>query len=150
MKAITLDHVSVTVSDLDGSLVFYRDLLGIRMLGTGDEVEGAGPGVTGIPGARFHYADLDLGSGQILELLQYFRPVGKRIRHRIYDPGGGHVALRVDHLPTILRKLKRAGISPRSAPIKLKDPKWWRGATCVYVEDPDGVTVELVERSGKR
>ena len=124
MKAARLDHVSVTVTSI-------VDL-------------------TGVAGARFSYADLDLGSGQILELLQYEHPLGVPIKGHVYDPGSGHIAVRVEDLDETLRRLKRAGISPRSAPMELRDPEWWRGARCVYLSDPDGVIVELVERSAVR
>jgi len=145
-----IDHVSVTVGDLDRSLAFYRDLLGIPMLGRGFEDGSPGANVTGLAHAEFHYADLDLGSGQILELLQYIRPVGVPVTQRVYDPGSGHIAIRVDDLDRMLGRLERAGITPRSAPIKLEDPEWWRGARCVYLTDPDGATIELVERPRRR
>jgi len=145
-----IDHISVTVSDLDRSLAFYRDLLGIPLLGRGEESGSAVASVTGLTDARFYFADLDLGSGQILELLQYVRPKGIRLKPRVFDSGSGHLALRVDNLDNTLRRLKREGILPRAAPVELRGPEWWRGARCVYVSDPDDVTVELVERSSRR
>ena len=147
MRTSGLDHVSVTVSDLDRSLAFYRDLLGIPLLGRGEESGSAVAGVTGLTEAHFYYADLDLGSGQILELLQYVRPKGIRLEARVFDPGSGHLALRVENLENTLRRLKREGILPQGAPVELRDPEWWRGSRCVYLSDPDGVTVELIERS---
>ncbi len=141
-----LDHVSVTVGDLDRSLAFYHRLLGLPILGKGEEKSSAGASVTGLGGAHYRYADLDLGSGQILELLQYLSPVGSPLTQRVYDPGSGHLALRVDDLSAVLHRLAQAGIVARSEPIELQEPAWWRGAKCVYVADPDGVTIELVER----
>ena len=78
------------------------------------------------------------------------RPVGVPVTQRVYDPGSGHIAIRVDDLDRMLGRLERAGITPRSAPIKLEDPEWWRGARCVYLTDPDGATIELVERPRRR
>ncbi len=147
MSTSGIDHVSVTVGDLDRSLAFYRDLLGIPLLGRGEEAGSEVASVTGLTDAHFYFADLDLGSGQILELLQYVRPEGVRLKPRVFDSGSGHIAIRVENLDDTLRRLKREGILPRAAPVELRDPKWWRGARCVYVSDPDGVTVELVERS---
>lgn len=147
MTAARLDHVSVTVADMDRSLAFYHDLLGIPILGRGEE---GGPEVAeilGIRGARFLYTDLDLGSGQILELLQYLSPVGAPHAPNPYDAGSGHLAIRVEHLDDVLDRLRRAGHPPRSEPVDLKEPEWWAGARCVYLTDPDGVTVELVERA---
>jgi catechol 2,3-dioxygenase-like lactoylglutathione lyase family enzyme len=147
MTVVGLDHVSVSVQDLDRSLDFYHGLLRIPILGRGEETSLETSSITGLPGARFLYADLDVGSGQILELLQYLSPKGTPLRPNVYDPGSGHLALRVDDLAAVLIRLQRASVEPRSRPIELQEPEWWKGATCVYVSDPDGVTVELVERS---
>ncbi|HYM40871.1 MAG TPA: VOC family protein [Thermoplasmata archaeon] len=146
MRVLGLDHVSVTVADLERSLGFYHGLLGIRVLGTGVEESPSVTAVTGARAARFRYADLDLGSGQILELLQYLTPRGKPHRPEVYDPGSGHLAVRVDRLEAALGALRHAGFEPRSEPVELDEPAWWAGARVVYVTDPDGVTVELVER----
>ena len=146
MKVLGLDHVSVTVADLERSLGFYRDLLGIPVFGTGVEESPSVAAVTGSATARFRYADLNLGSGQILEILQYLSPKGTPHRPSVYDPGSGHLAVRVDDLDATLVRLREAGIHPRSEPAALSEPEWWAGARVVYVTDPDGVAVELVER----
>jgi catechol 2,3-dioxygenase-like lactoylglutathione lyase family enzyme len=146
MRTLGLDHVSLTVADLDRSLAFYHNLLGIPILGRGEETASGGASISGLKGAHFLFADLDLGTGQILELLQYLRPKGTRRSRRVYDPGSGHVGLRVDDLRKVLSRARRSGFEPRAAPVVLEDPVWWRGATCVYLVDPDGVTVELVQR----
>jgi catechol 2,3-dioxygenase-like lactoylglutathione lyase family enzyme len=45
-----IHHVGITVADLDRSLVFYRDLLGMAVLGRSDD-EDVGV-IVGLPGAR--------------------------------------------------------------------------------------------------
>ena len=146
MRAIGLDHVSVTVRDLARSLAFYHELLGLPMLGTGEERGGAAAKVTGLRGAHFRFADLDLGSGQILELLEYLAPLGTARGHSVNDPGSGHVGIRVDDLASLIERLNQAGFVALSSPVELEGPPWWEGAKCVYVSDPDGVVVELVQR----
>ena len=146
MRARGLDHVSVTVADLDRSLEFYRGLLGIPLLGRGEE---NGPPVahgTRTLSSRFRFADLSLGSGQILEHLQYLRPKNKPLRPTPFAPGGGHIGFRVTDLEAALDRLHKAGVAPQFRPIQLDSPAWWAGARVVYVTDPDGTTVELVER----
>lgn len=146
MRVLGVDHVSVTVADLERSLRFYHDLLGIPVLGTGVEESGSVTAVVGVDRARFRYADLDLGHGHILELLQYLSPKGTPHRSNVYDPGSGHIAFRVDDLDATVAKLKAAGVQARSEPVDLEEPKWWAGARVVYLIDPDGATVELVQR----
>ncbi len=145
MKVRGIDHVSVSVSDLDRSLRFYQGLLGLPLLGRGEE---EGPTLSGPSGdvrSRFRFADLDLGTGQLLELLQWLEPHGVPGRVSVHDPGSGHVGLQVDSLDDALRILATAGFSPRFDPVRLEAPGWWAGARVVYVSDPDGATVELVE-----
>lgn len=150
MRVLGIDHVSVTAADLDRSVAFYHGLLRIPLHGTGVEASPSVASVVGLEGARFRYADLDLGHGHILELLQYLDPVGTPRRPNVIDPGSGHIAFLVDDLDAVLGRLRAAGVEPRSEPATLEEHAWWAGARVVYVTDPDGVTVELVERADRR
>jgi glyoxylase I family protein len=146
MMARRLDHVSVAVGDLERSLRFYHGLLEIPVLGRGEDEGPTIPGPTGSTRSRFRYADLELGDGQILELLQYTRPKRKPLHPTPYSPGGGHFGVRVEDLVSVLNRLRAKGVVPHFEPIRLESPRWWAGARIVYVSDPDGTTVELVER----
>jgi catechol 2,3-dioxygenase-like lactoylglutathione lyase family enzyme len=145
MRIVGLDHVSVTTGDIARSLAFYRDALGlpVRAVGelSGEEVER----ITGIPGARLLSADLDLGRGQVLELIEY---VGSEAGEALAleRPGSGHIGLAVHDVEALHRALVEAGIAVKSAPVELTEPGDWFGARCMTVLDPDGVAVELVER----
>jgi catechol 2,3-dioxygenase-like lactoylglutathione lyase family enzyme len=145
MRILGLDHVSVTTGDIARSLAFYRDLLDlpVRSVGelSGEEVER----ITGIPGARLLSADLDLGRGQVLELLEY---VGAEegVGLPLERPGSGHIGLTVDDVDAVHSALVDAGVAVKSAPVELTEPGDWYGARCMTVLDPDGVAVELVER----
>lgn len=141
-----LDHVSVTVADLDRSLAFYHELLRIPLLGRGED---DGPPVvqgSRTLSSRFRFADLSLGDGQILEILQYLTPKYRPLHPSPFAPGGGHIGLRIADLDDALARLRKAGVAPRFEPIPVDSPAWWAGARVVYVTDPDGTTVELVER----
>ena len=145
MRILGLDHVSVTTGDIARSLAFYRDLLElpVRSVGelSGEEVER----ITGVPGARLLSADLDLGHGQVLELLEYVGAAdgGALALDR---PGSGHIGLTVDDVDAVHHKLVDAGWTVTSAPVELTEPGDWFGARCMTVLDPDGVAVEMVER----
>lgn len=196
MKVRGLDHVSVTVADLDRSLEFYRDLLGLRVREAGEEEGGQMATIVGFPGVRFRYADVELGGGRILELLQYLEPAGTPIAQRTCDPGSGHIAFLVDDIDEIYAELIGAGVTVRSAPVMIEGqddsgpvrvthsmneaaiptenppvpqhagpievmavtqaveadaitievPDYWAGVKVFYAIDPDGVTVEFVQR----
>jgi catechol 2,3-dioxygenase-like lactoylglutathione lyase family enzyme len=145
LTILGLDHISVTTGDIARSLAFYRDVLGlpVRAVGelSGEEVER----ITGLPGARLLSADLDLGRGQVLELLEY---VGSEEGEALAleRPGSGHIGLMVDDVDRLHGALVGAGIPVKSAPVELTEPGDWFGVRCMTVLDPDGVAVELVER----
>jgi catechol 2,3-dioxygenase-like lactoylglutathione lyase family enzyme len=148
MKILGIDHVSVTTGDIATSLAFYRDLLGlpVRAVGelSGDEVER----ITGVDGARLLTADLDLGGGQVLELMEYVGlSEGKALP--LECAGSGHIGLRVDDVDGIRLLLLDAGVDVRSEPVTVSEAGDWFGARCMTVMDPDGVAVELVERARK-
>jgi catechol 2,3-dioxygenase-like lactoylglutathione lyase family enzyme len=141
-----LDHVSVTCADLDRSIAFYRDVLGLPLLGRGDADEPELSVLTGLPGTRLRWAELDLGGGRVLELVEYLHPRGRELRPSVHDAGAGHLALAVEDIEAAYARLVAAGARVRSAPVRLTEEGDWNGVRILYVSDPDGATVELVER----
>ncbi|MBX6748357.1 MAG: VOC family protein [Micromonosporaceae bacterium] len=139
-----IHHVGITVSDIDRSIAFYADLLDGRVLGP---YERSGPrieAVTGYPGVVIKQAFVTARSGPtVVELLQYVG--GSDV---VLDPDNGHVgavhvAIVVADLDARLAALRERGIRSVSDPVTTSAPM--QGFRCVYVLDPDGVRVELVE-----
>ncbi|HET6171148.1 MAG TPA: VOC family protein [Gaiellales bacterium] len=141
-----IDHVGITVASLEAALGFYRDLLGLPVT---DEGEGAGAeldAITGLSGVTMRYAELDLGSGRLLEVIQMITPAGTPLDQRPCDAGATHLALRVDDVDALYGRLVAAGVTVPGRPTTITAPGAWTGARCVYAQDPDGRTVELVQR----
>ena len=134
-----LDHVSVACSDLDRSLAFYRDLLGLALRDRGAGSAGAVGEILGTGDAQVQWADLALPDGRVLELLRL--PGGPP------SAGSGHFALAVAEAEAVHRRLREAGVPLRSEPVTIDDDGDWQGARCFYAEDPDGTVVELIERA---
>jgi catechol 2,3-dioxygenase-like lactoylglutathione lyase family enzyme len=149
MRVKGLDHVSVTCGDLDASIRFYRDLLHLpfRAQGEADEPELAR--MTGLAGARIRWAELDLGGGRILELGEVLEPRGEPVDGDLNAPGRGHIGLEVDGIEDLRASLAGAGVHVRSEPVRLTEPGEWFGVRSLYAEDPDGMLIELVDRSDR-
>jgi RimJ/RimL family protein N-acetyltransferase len=143
-----IDHVGITVSDLGRSLRFYRELLGLTVLDAVHESDADLAALVGLEAADVSIADLATGDGRILELVRFHSPAGTALRQSNRDPGSAHLALAVDDLEATLRRLVAAGVEQLSArPVTLRAPGTsWDGCACVYVRDPDGAFVELVQR----
>ncbi len=143
-----IDHVGLTVADLDRAIEFWCGRLGLRLLHRATETDPDIASLIGQDSVELEIADIDAGDGRIIELIKYTRPAGQPIQARSCDPGSTHVALRVDDLDATLERLEGSQgrrISPR--PVVLHDPGGaWDGVACCYITDPDGIIVELVQR----
>jgi diaminopimelate decarboxylase len=145
--ARTIDHVSVTCTSIERSLMFYRDGLGLAVLQCGAETDERIGAVLALPGARLHFADLALGDGTVVELLEYQSPPGRALRPQPNDPGAAHVALVVDDIDEALRRLRTHGFPSRSSPVLLNDHDGrWKDVRIAYVHDPDGFIIELIQQ----
>jgi diaminopimelate decarboxylase len=142
-----IDHVSVTCTSIDRSLTFYCDGLGLTVLDRGLESSDRIGAVLGLPGARLRFADLALGDGRLVELLEYQSPVGRPLHPQPNDAGATHVALVVDDVDRALRRLRDHGFPSRSESVLLDDHDGtWKDVRIAYVDDPDGFVIELIER----
>ena len=139
-----IDHVGITVRSLERSLAFYRDLLGLRVIEICDE-EDVGE-IVGIPGARIKAADLDVGDGRVFELLEYVGAAGDIVPQSPNGAGCPHVALQVHDIAEVLQRLAGAGHKPAGKVTAITGAIAWQGATVVYLRDPDGAIIELVQR----
>jgi glyoxylase I family protein len=138
-----IHHVGITVSQLDRSLAFYRDLLGLTVVGLSDDEDVAA--IVGLPGARVRAADLDAGNGQLIELLEYRSKNGDGHALSPDTVGSCHLSLEVAEVRPALSRLASAGYLPVSDPVQLSGAGAWQGCTAVYLRDPDGVLLELIE-----
>lgn len=119
-------YAGIRVRDLDRSLAFYTGLLGMRVTGQGTMPHGG------------RYVHLRTpGSPQRLELNWY--PRGSRF-YAPYRRGEemDHLAFVVDDVRKAFRELVRKGVEAAV------DPAHCEG-TEVYVKDPDGIWIELLE-----
>jgi catechol 2,3-dioxygenase-like lactoylglutathione lyase family enzyme len=143
MTVRRLNHVSITVADMDRSLSFWRDLVGLELSGRGTIAAPHLDAIIGFDGLRLEWAELAIPGGGMLELFRYLEPVGDEVRSRACDPGSTHLCFEVDDLDGLVDRLRAAGVPMRSVqPVTIPSGDWagWRD---IYVGDPDGVTIEL-------
>lgn len=140
-----LDHVGFTVFELDRSLAFYRDLLEMKVLWERVYEEGYVQTLVGYPTLRLRCAYLQIpGSAVSMELLEYQNVPREQFELRRADPGNAHLAIAVDDLDGLCRRLKLAGVKFVSEPV-VSTAGYYRGTKTVYVCDPDGISVQLLE-----
>ncbi|MDP8924098.1 MAG: VOC family protein [Chloroflexota bacterium] len=139
-----IHHTGITVTNLDRSLGFYRDLLGLKVrLTMVRDTPDIGE-VVGYPGARIKIAFVGVpGDTVVVELLEYLEPHGAPRDPETRNPAAGHVCFDVEDIHAIYERLAGAGVHVRSnGPVELKQGVN-KGAFALYCRDPDGYTVEL-------
>jgi glyoxylase I family protein len=150
MNVVTrLDHIAVTVSDLDRSLAFYEGVLGFREVER-HRLEGETIStMAGKPNVIMQVVRLSppQGPGILLDLQQYVRPMGPVSNAQLGMANHSHFCFGVEDMETAYRDLKANGVEFVSAPVTFDLGKDWEyGALrVVFLKDPDGFILELVE-----
>ncbi len=123
-------HTMIRVGDLDRSLAFYTDVLGMRLLRRNDYPEG-----------RFTLAFVGYGEesdNAVIELTHNWDTAAYELGNAF-----GHIALGVPDAYAACAKIKERGgkVVREAGPMK-------HGSTVIaFVEDPDGYKIELILRS---
>ena len=140
-------HFAYSCADADRSIAFYCDNLGMELVAD-RVVPGGGyvEAVTGIAGARVRIVHLQ-GYGFNLELLEYEEPRGDTRAREPNHAGSAHMAFVVDDCDAVCAELAAKGVPVRSAEGRPQTVTGGPndGGKCVYLEDPDGNPVELVQ-----
>ena len=125
-------HTMLRVGDLERSIAFYTEILGMRLLRRKD-----------YPGGRFTLAFVGYGEesdSTVLELTHNWDTSS-------YDIGSGygHIALGVDDIVGVCDQIRAKGGNVVREPGPMKN-----GTTVIaFVEDPDGYKVELIAMSSR-
>lgn len=140
-----LFHPGRSVSDLQRSLRFYTGALGIEHSRWQVSDQQYLAQVTGYAGCSLKIGFVQIeGDEPLLELVEHVNPRGIPLQPGSGRPGSLHIAWSVDHLPVLLERLERQGIKPLGEPALLT-AGLWKGARGIFVQDPDGALVELVQ-----
>ena len=122
-------HTMIRVGNLDRSIRFYTDVLGMKLLRQKD-----------YPDGKFTLAFVGYGpeTEHAVVELTYNWGTGK------YDLGNGfgHIALEVEDVYAACAEIKKRGgkVTREAGPMK-------HGSTVIaFVEDPDGYKIELIQR----
>jgi len=125
-------HTMLRVGNLEQSITFYTEILGMRLLRRKD-----------YPGGRFTLAFLGYGDESdttVLELTHNWDTSSYEL-----GSGYGHIAIGVDDIHAVCDQMRAKGGQVVREPGPMKN-----GTTVIaFVEDPDGYKVELIEMSSR-
>jgi lactoylglutathione lyase len=126
-------HTMIRVNNLDESLKFYCDQLGMKLLRKQD-----------YPGGEFTLAFIGYGdekNNMVIELTHNWGTSS-------YDQGNafGHLALGVDNIYKVCDDLKAKGVKV----VREAGPMKHGSAVIAFIEDPNGYKIELIDLAGTR
>ena len=141
-------HGGVTVSDMEASLAFYRDGLGLPL-----EVDALRDTpylheTLALPFTDLRYVLLSIpgAPGSFVELLEYHGLERLPAAARPCDPGSAHLCLQVRDADAAYARLTGLGYRSRSSRAVDVDSGTNAGGKIAYFADPDGFWVELLQR----
>lgn len=144
-----IDHVNIVVSDMERSVHFYTETLGLRR-GFETTLEGEwAERVTGLPGASAYCVFMETDDPTVrLELLQYHSPEGEGLEVNTLPNTVGlrHLAFTLpdaEALTALAEKLRTLGVPLMSDPVEVPFTVANLGKKRLfYFHDPDGVIIE--------
>jgi len=142
-----IHHTGIIVKNLDRSIYFYHDILGLEFSNEPSPwFEGEGlAGAVGVPEARLRQVCLMTSDNSIVELLEYSnRPADNDTAIQQNYLGAMHVALAVDDIYAKKAELEAKGVHFLSD-VNVVDEGVLNGWRWVYFNDPDGIPVEIVQ-----
>lgn len=151
LDLLAVTHVNVNCSNLDASMRFYRDLIGLMPQShtKPHPQEGAGFGLPGqVVWDAYLLHDDRAQASPAIDLLEWQKPLPVGQPHSEANHlGFMRVCLAAENLDALHAKLVAAGVSTRSAPVEvpvLAD----QTVKFFCCDDPDGTCIEFVERPG--
>ncbi len=145
VKVVGTNHTSFTVSNLERSISFFTKFLGFRVTSHEPRDPAMIQALTGIAGADIDVAYLQM-PGHALELIEYKGPEDRgRVECRVCDVGAAHIAFDVEDVEALVTRGAQYGAKLMGEVLEITSgPN--KGGRAVYMRDPDGVTMEFIQR----
>ncbi len=142
-------HIGVTVSDMDRSIDFYKNVLGLNFAGEllmeGKETDL----LFGRKGCKARVAYLN-GSDHMMappvELIQFMGDEAEKMPSDLHRTSISEICFKVDNIDQVYRHLCGCGVECLSEPQYFDFTKDGFGKSkAIYFKDPDGVILELMQ-----
>ena len=120
-------HTMIRISDKDKSLRFYQEVLGLKLTKTME-----------LSDATLYFLTDERGCCEIELTYNHKLPEGG------YNHGNyfGHIAFSTESMDKFTEKLNQMGLNYTVAPFDITE----EGPKIAFIKDPDGISIELIER----
>ena len=149
MTIIDQWHFGITVADLDASITFYRDGLGMSLRHRQRQANSYTARMLGYESCEIEIAQMsaekaDGRSGHVIELIEFLSPAGIVEESPMHRIGTMHVALLVNDIDDMVDRAVKHGATPNSEVLAIT-AGINEGGRVVWLKDPDGIRIELVQ-----
>lgn len=137
-----IDHTAIVVSDTDRSLAFYRDCLGMKVVGASENFGTEQEHLNNVFGARLRITALRAPSGPGVEFLEYLAPSDGRpapVDTRACDLSHWHTTIVTTTPESLSDRLRSFHVSWVSAGFVPASE-----GSAAHIKDPDGHAVMLI------
>jgi lactoylglutathione lyase len=142
-----VSHFGIQVADVERSVRFYGEILGLEPVTRWVRDQSYIQELVGYPGVELHVAVFRLPySEAFLEILEYRNVDRRPVDPATANPGTAHLCIYVRDLDALHDRLAAAGVEFVSS-VKSPDVGPNSGGKVVYMIDPDGIRIELLETS---
>ncbi|QSW99145.1 VOC family protein [Haloterrigena alkaliphila] len=138
MATLSAHHVGITVSNLEETLPFYRDVLGLEVVDRFSVGGEAFADAVGVEDARGEFAHLE-ADGIRIELVEYDPEARGSPAAGLNQPGATHVGLSVDDLEAFHANL------PDDVPTISEPRTTESGTSILFLRDPEANLIEVLE-----
>lgn len=138
-------HTGFVVKDIEKSVQFYSEVLGMRVAGRTERQGEFVEQVLAFPGAHIKGGFVDMGEGHQLELIQYLSPASGDNNLNRNDLGASHLAFFVDDMDKFYQETAQKGLKYNNPPAPMYDENGKLARKACYAQDPDGNWLEFVE-----
>jgi len=136
-----MHHTGFVVKDIEKSVAFYRDVVGLQVVDRFQRVGDAIDQVVGYKSAKLEICTLKAEGDHILELIEYVNPPsGPRLTEERSVLGGTHLCMHVSDIDETFKKFTSNGAIKMNPPAELV-----KGRKACYLQDPDHNWIELLE-----
>jgi lactoylglutathione lyase len=142
-------HAGVTVSDMERSLTFYRDVLGLEVVSDNRTGGDHAQRIWALPEVRPEAVRAIFlsvpGSDARIELFEFSGIERHPASSRPMDFGAGHFCLYTDDAEALHARAVAAGFTSRSGEVVAIEQGPHAGVRAAYLIDPDGYHVEIIQ-----
>jgi len=134
-------HIGIVVKNIENSLKFYRDLLGLKIVRDMNEHGDHLDNMLSLDNVQVRTVKLSVNKNiTLIELLEFKSHNDNGVRN-FYTIGASHVAFTVENIEKLYQDLSKKDIKFNAPPQKSPDGL----VKVTFCKDPDGTPIELVQ-----